>query len=284
MVTLIVSTIVAILVVTSILVPVVNDPSVKTKEVHTDNTGVEYYEPATSVTMTGNGGASGHTEDFALSINGTSVDPAAYTIILASSTLNVVLGGDKEYFAMDVVNNGFAVAGYEDAVSITVASGEYTATLGGKTLTGTISDMLIWSGTEGSYTLTNAATVNTDSSGMAYVGGILWGNPQGIAKISDLTTGTQTYTTYAITDFVVTGSSTATLNWTVDDNGNGSYDISAFTDSDNNTPINLFVPVEYYTLESNNTSSLLGIVPILVLVGILVGVIAAVFPRTKNGA
>lgn len=284
MITLIVSTIVAILIVTTILVPVVNDPNVKTKEIHTDNTGVEYYEPATSVTMTGNGGAADHTEDFALSIDGMSVDPAAYTIILASSTLNVVLGENKEYFAMDVVNNEFAAAGYEDAISISVASGSYTASFGDKTLTGTISDMLVWSGTEGSYALANAATVNKESTGLAYVGGILWGNSQGIAKISNLASGSQTYTAYTVTDFVVTDSTTATLTWSVTNNEDGSYDISAFTDSGSVTAIFVFVPVEYYTLESNNISTILGIIPILVVVGILIGVIAAVFPRTKNGA
>lgn len=270
---------IAIIIVAAFLMPVIEDSGLEEKVIHSDNTGVEYYNPATSVTMTGNGGSSGHTEDFALSINGTSVNPAAYTIILASSTLNIILGENKEYHAMDVVNNEFAAAGYEDAISISVASGSYTASFGDKTLTGTIGDMLVWSGTEGSYALANAATVNKESAGLAYVGGILWGNSQGIAKISNLASGSQTYTAYTITDFVVTGSTTATLTWSVTNNEDGSYDISSFTDSGSATPINVFVPVEYYTLETTDDLNILKVIPVVVIVAILMAVLAAVVFR-----
>jgi hypothetical protein len=106
----------------------------------------------------------------------------------------------------------------------------------------------------------------------------LWGDKQGVVEMTNLASGTQTFSLKTVTDFQVASSSDSTVTWEVVDNGDQTYDVSAFVDSTDGTlPVNVIIPTKYTALEETSESSMMGIVPIIVIIGILMWVVGAIF-------
>lgn len=266
---------IAIIIVATILVPAVEDSDLKTRVDH-NNIGTNYYNKMDTVNISITTGS-----EVGLTINGTSYDLPDYGFLLMSDSLSVANTGpsDGTFSAFDPTNNKYAIAGNGLSISIAIASGNYTATFGETTISGTIGDCYVFSGTTGSYVMATAGSINAGADAIAYVGGILWGAAQGVCEISDLSTGSSAYSLKTITDFQVSASTDSTVTWEVVDNDDKSYDVSAFADSSSTTPVNVILPSTYYTLEENSQTNLLNVIPIVVLVSILMAAVGLIVFR-----
>lgn len=272
---------VGIILLGSFMVPVIDDSTtLQEKEMH-KNTGTYYFKSMDTATIELTLG----TENWAVEVNGDAVEVGDYGVIVMSDTLAVSTGNQGEIFAFDPTNNKFIAGGSEQGTAtITIGSGSYTVSTGGNDITGTITNAIVASdSTNGDYIMASAGTVNKESKGIAYVGGILWGSEQGNVAINDFTTGTANYSLKTITDFTVTSSADAEYTWEVVSNGNGSYDVSAFADADDGTLNTLtYIPVSYYTMEDTEGLTLLKVIPVIIIIAILLAAVSGVIVSKRD--
>ena len=270
----IISIVVAIIITSTVLIPVIDDADIRTKD-YEDNEALNnlYYQSVDSAVIEITTG-----ESFSCTINGTAVTIPDYDFILVSDSLAITKGATADESPINVfdpTNNHFAAVGEGNTATITIANGSYTADFNGTEVTGSIGHALVFAASSsGDFVKCNAAYVNPESDGLVYSGTVLWGAKQGTVAISDLTTGSKTYSLKTITDFVVTSSADSTLTWQVVNNDDGSYSISSLADSSSVTPLSLFVEKEYYILEENSLSGLLNIIPIMVIIAVLLMAVA----------
>lgn len=278
---LVLMTVVGIILLGSFMVPVIDDSTtLQEKELH-KNTGTYYFESMDTATIELTLG----TENWAVEVNGNAVEVGDYGVIVMSDTVAISTGNLGEIFAFDPTNNKFIAGGAEQGTAtITIGSGSYTVSVGDNDITGTTSNVIIASdSTNGDYILATAGTVNKESKGLAYAGVILWGAEQGNVVINDFTTGTVDYSLKTITDFAVTNSTDADYVWEVVNNKNGSYDVSAFADSDDSTLNTLtFIPVSYYTMEDTEGLTILKVIPVIIIVAILMAAVSGVLLTKKD--
>ena len=266
---------VAIILTASLLAPVLDSNTLKSKE-FADNVGTLYYNDVDAAEISVALG-----DNFAVTIDGTPIEINHYDPIAICDSFMLVRSDANGINICSPVENKFILGDTTGTtLTLTMENGTYTATLGEQSFSGTYSDLYV-RGATGDYIQQNTATINPGDKGIAYIGAATWGAKQGIATISDFDSGSATYSLKTYTDFQVTGSTDTTLTWDVHDNDNGSYDVSTFV-GDSIDPIVVILPAEYYTYEANEYSGLLNAIIPLVIVAIILGVLGMIYVKRSE--
>lgn len=267
---------VAIILTASFLVPVLDSNTLKSKE-FANNVGTLYYNDVDAADISVSLG-----DNFAVNIDGTPLEINHYNPIAICDSFILVRDDANGINICSPVENKFILGSTTGATfTLTMENGNYTATLGDQSFSGTYSDLYV-RGATGDYIQQNAATINPGDKGIAYIGAATWGAKQGIATISDLDSGSTTYSLKTYTDFQVTGSTDTTLTWDVHNNDNGSYDVSYDVDGAEVSPIVLLLPAEYYTYVDNEYNGLLNAIIPLVIVAIILGVLGMIYVKRSE--
>lgn len=270
----VVGVIVGLIVMSAILFPLSDDNSIKDK-VNGTNVGTAYFDKVDGAEI-----SIGLGDDFAVTIDSESVTVNPYDPIVVTDSFMLTRDGENGISICSPIENKFILGSTTGTTfTLTMANGEYTATLGEQTFTGDYTFAIVKSDEPADYLQQNTGTINKDSQGIAYIGVVTWGAQQGVTVLTDLSSGSQNYSLKNYTDFQVTSSVDATLTWEIHNNNNGSYDVSQFADSENTTPITLFIPSNYYTYQDNDVSTLIEIIPLLMTIVLLLGVVAVIARR-----
>lgn len=264
--------VVAILLVNALLIPVTSDAEYTTgNKVEQTNVGTVFYTEATEVALSLNVATGTYT------VNSTVIDLPAYASFIISSACTAgVMDTAKDCGVVDYTANAKERM-TTGTVSFTLIDGKYTLTTPTTTYTGSVDTILYYSGTSGDYVQGTALTINKGADVYYKIGDNYWTNTVSCGVLGNPLAGASDIT---VTDYSSSPATekTASLAWNVDNVSSGVYDISEFSIGES-ILLNVYVPTHYYTAEPNAQSSLITIIPLLVLVGLVMATVGVFITR-----
>lgn len=270
---MIVSAIVGLILITAVATPIIvsSEDSTKSKVYH-QNVGIDYYN-----FYQDNVSFSYDFTSKVYTLNEEVIPIDAYTNILVSENLCVYALALDSIAIEDYVNHTVELVG-TGTISFVMDGGVYTLITPSKTYNGSSSEMYCYSGTEtGDYSqVAQPGIVNANSNIVVKIGDSFWTKDNACISIDDPLSGSTPFGVQTFENQTYVETLDTTLSWTITDNEDGSYVLSLFVNSNSNvtmSPISVLVPTEYYELVPTTSTTLITILPILLVVGLLIGVV-----------
>lgn len=283
--TLVVTLTLGVILAGSLLMPVVTDAEnfLSDKEYLTNYTDSPYIEETDDYTYI-------HTSE-GITINGESATVGSYTQIIITDGGVIYKIGDSKY-SMYLPSQGISklfTVSETNSFTATISNNEVTVEHGSNTYTQEIGIGYAYTG-NGEYTEHTQTTfnVNKGQTGVLTVGDWYYSTYNGIAIVNDWTTGSATFNYNIFTTTATPGEDhSCAVTWTVTDNKDGSYTISNIVFEDDipqdgsNTHRHL-IPNEYFVYEATGSSSLISAIPIIVIIGLVLAGVGAIFIRNRD--
>lgn len=278
---LIMTLVVGIILAGSLLMPVITDAQHATSDITTtlNSNSSPYISETTDYVYF----ASSDTE----TINGEAISVGGNTQVITTDAgvfYKIGAGNYTLFIPGENVKVHISFGASSPNITATVKNGVFTVSYGSNEYAVNVTNAYAYTG-DGEYSESAAPwpsfKTNKGTSGLITVGDGYFSPLNGIAIIDDWTTGEGTFNYYS-NDWV---ESSAPVTWDVVDNGDGSYTISNIvidsTDALPQVHRTLFQN-EYWTYSPTPTSTLIGVIPIMVIVALVVAAIGMVAVRRND--
>lgn len=279
--------VVATVIFAAILIPIVSEAAQPPKTyVIEENEGDRYFSTSPDIEITMSVSTPEGKETLAgthsYTVNGTEYEVPDFCSVYMSTNVMFEFATGSDLY-INANDNHLAYRTFNSTVSYVSHNGAYTLTItptgeDAVVYTGTTSMEYYYTNDEGTYVQSNTFKANSDSKYL-FNAGSFWTNSRANGVITDLTTGSMEISVLKYTEFTTYSETVnATLTWEVFSNPDGTYDITNFSCSDSTLipAVNIYglAPVEYkvYSDAPNMLSTLLSVLPILVLLAIILTV------------